>query len=60
MALENHIDSLKKRHARLDQMIREEEAHPGADDLNLHRLKSQKLSLKDEIERLLHGQRVAA
>jgi hypothetical protein len=60
MALENRIDSLKQRHARIDQMLREEEARLGADDLVIHRLKAQKLGVKDEIERLLHGQRVAA
>jgi hypothetical protein len=60
MAFENHIESLKKKHARLDQMLREEEARPGADDMVLHRLKLQKLSLKDEIQSLLHGQRIAA
>ena len=60
MAFENHIESLRKKHAHLDRMLREEEARPGSDDLVLHRLKLQKLSLKDEIERLLHGERVAA
>ncbi len=60
MALDNHIESLKKKHARIDQMLHEEEARPGADITVLHRLKSQKLGLKDEIERLLHGHRVAA
>ncbi len=60
MALENHIESLKKKHARIDQMLREEETRLGADDLVLHKLKSQKLVLKDEIERLLHGHRIAA
>jgi hypothetical protein len=60
MALENRIDSLKLRHARIDQMLREEEARLGADDTVLHRLKTQKLGLKDEIERLLHGHRIAA
>jgi len=60
MALDNHIESLRKKHARIDQMLHEEETRPGADDLVIHRLKSQKLGVKDEIERLLHGQRVAA
>lgn len=60
MALDNYIESLKKKHARIDQMLREEEVRPGADVVVLHRLKSQKLSLKDQIERLLHGHRVAA
>ncbi|MDR3450990.1 MAG: DUF465 domain-containing protein [Alphaproteobacteria bacterium] len=52
MALENHIESLKKQHARMKEMVREEEAHPAADDTLLHRLKSKKLALKDEIQRL--------
>ncbi|MGB9152174.1 MAG: DUF465 domain-containing protein [Alphaproteobacteria bacterium] len=60
MALDSHIESLKKKHARIDQMLRDEESRPGADDLVLHRLKTQKLGLKDEIERLLHGHRLAA
>jgi hypothetical protein len=60
MAFESHIEFLKKKHARLDHMLREEQARPAPDDLVLHRLKSEKLGLKDEIERLLHGARVAA
>jgi hypothetical protein len=60
MALEKHIESLKRKHARIDQMLREEEIRPGADHAVIHRLKSQKLGLKDEIERLLHGHRIAA
>jgi hypothetical protein len=60
MAFENHITMLKKKHARIDSMLQEEEARPSADDLVIHRLKLQKLGIKDEIERLLHGDRVAA
>jgi len=60
MALENRIDSLKKQHSRLDQMLRAEEAHPGTDDIVIHRLKAQKLALKDQIEQLLHTTQVAA
>jgi len=60
MALENRIDSLKKQHARLDQLLHAEEIRPCADDMVVHRLKSQKLALKDQIEQLLHETRVAA
>ncbi|MDR3425713.1 MAG: DUF465 domain-containing protein [Alphaproteobacteria bacterium] len=60
MALEHRIDSLKKRHARIDEMLRQEELRHGADHLALQRLKSLKLILKDEIERLLQDQRVTA
>ncbi|MDE1900694.1 MAG: YdcH family protein [Alphaproteobacteria bacterium] len=60
MALENRIDSLKKQHARLDQMLRAEEARAGGDEIAIHRLKQQKLAVKDQIEFLLHGAREAA
>ena len=60
MALENRIESLKQKHARLDQMLHQEEARVGADDGVIHHLKLQKLDVKDEIERLLHGHRIAA
>ena len=60
MALEKRIESLKQQHARLDQMLRREETHPGADEMVIHRLKAQKLGLKDESERLLHSSRSAA
>ncbi len=60
MALDSHIDSLKRKHAQIDQKIHEELNHPGSDDMELHRLKAQKLELKDEIERLRHSQRIAA
>lgn len=60
MALEKHIESLKRQHARLDMMLRAEEASPGADRAAVLRLKSEKLAIKDKIEQLLHGERVAA
>ena len=53
MALAHRIDSLRKRHAYIDRMLHEEEHHLGADDMVLRRLKSLKLFLKDEIERLM-------
>ncbi len=60
MALERHIEALKQKHARLDQMLRQEELRVGADSVELNRLKAMKLGVKDEIERLIHGQRAAA
>jgi hypothetical protein len=60
MALEHRIESLKKRHADIDQKLRKEEFRLGANQIDLNRLKSLKLSLKDEIERLLQGERVTA
>lgn len=60
MALENRIEALKKKHADIDQQLREKSLGMGEDHLVLSRLKSLKLSVKDEIERLVHDQSVAA
>ena len=43
MAFESHVEFLKKKHARLDNMLREEQARPAPDVLILHHLKSEKL-----------------
>jgi len=60
MALEQRIESLKKRHAQIDLMIQAEEAHPLSDPVLLQQLKRQKLNLKDEMTNLSYGQRQAA
>ncbi len=60
MALENRIEALRKKHAEIDQHLHEEALRAGADHLALHHLKSLKLSLKDEIERLSQDRRAVA
>jgi hypothetical protein len=60
MALESRIESLKRKHAFFDQRIHQEEGRIGADAGVIQRWKCEKLKLKDEIEQLLHGQRIAA
>ena len=60
MALEKRIEALKKKHADIDQQLREKSLSMGEDHLVLSRLKSLKLSVKDEIERLVRDQSVAA
>ena len=60
MALEQRIDSLKKRHAHIDHIVHEEEIRPVPDIVRLHELKRMKLQLKDEVVRLTHGQEEAA
>lgn len=49
MSLTDRIETLKSRHAALEQAIHEEEARPHPDDDVLHDLKKRKLKLKDEI-----------
>jgi hypothetical protein len=60
MALENHIEALRKKHANIDQQLREEALRVGTDSLAISRLKALKLNVKDEIERLLQERRVVA
>jgi hypothetical protein len=55
MALEQRIETLKKRHTEIDYQVRSEEARPFPDAIRLHHLKHQKLNLKDEIARLTEG-----
>ena len=52
MSLDSHLTELSERHRMLDRRIVEELARPGSDDLEIRRLKQEKLKLKEEIERL--------
>ncbi len=52
MALAAHIAELAEKHKLLKRRIEEEVARPGSDDAEIHRLKLEKLKLKDEIARL--------
>lgn len=52
MALAAHIAELAEKHRLLGRRIEEEVARPGSDDVEIHRLKLQKLKLKDQIARL--------
>ena len=49
MSIDDRIDSLKSRHATLEAKIVEEENHPHPDEVNLLKLKKQKLAIKDEL-----------
>lgn len=60
MALEQRIETLRKKHTDIDARIMEEQARPYPDDLLIHRMKSEKLHLKDEMSRLMSGERRAA
>lgn len=52
MALGAHIAELTEKHRHLERRIEEEVSRPGSDDLEIHRMKLEKLKLKDEIARL--------
>ncbi|MCB1491969.1 MAG: DUF465 domain-containing protein [Rhodobiaceae bacterium] len=52
MQFEAHLVELQRKHRTLDQLIEEEMAHPGADDLRIGELKRKKLRIKEEIAKL--------
>ena len=56
MSMHEHVDSLRSKHARLKQLIDEELHRPLPDQVTVSRLKKEKLRIKDEIERLEHGE----
>ncbi|MGM0583456.1 MAG: YdcH family protein [Pseudomonadota bacterium] len=52
MNLAGHLDQLRRKHADLGRLIEQEERRPGADNLEIKRLKREKLKLKEEIEKI--------
>ena len=52
MSLEAHIRELESRHRKLEDQIADMMNHPSVDDLEIKKLKLEKLHLKEEIERL--------
>ena len=60
MSLDSHLSELQRRHQTLSQQIAEREQSPASDDVHLHELKRKKLLLKDEIEKLRHGNEARA
>lgn len=55
MSMHEHVDSLRTKHARLEEMIDEEQHRPMPDQSTVSRLKKEKLRIKEEIERLRGG-----
>jgi len=51
MSLASHVETLKRKHEKLEHDIVETERHPGADHVEIAALKREKLRVKDEIEK---------
>ncbi len=52
MALSAHLAELAEKHRLLKQKIAQEVARLGSDDIEIHRLKLEKLKIKDQMARL--------
>ena len=52
MSVQEHVDSLRHKHAHLEHLIDEELHRPMPDQSVLARMKKEKLRIKEEIERL--------
>ena len=52
MAMSAHLAELAEKHRTLEERIDQATASPATDDLEIRRLKQEKLKLKDEMERL--------
>jgi hypothetical protein len=52
MTLAAHLAELSEKHRLLEQRLQEEMSRPGSDDIEIRRLKREKLKLKDEMAKL--------
>jgi hypothetical protein len=52
MALSSHLAELSEKHRSLERQIEQELSRPSADDLEIAKLKKEKLKIKDEIVKL--------
>lgn len=52
MPVQEHVESLRSKHARLEELIEEELHRPLPDQGVISRLKKEKLKIKEEIERI--------
>lgn len=52
MALSAHLAELSEKHQMLERKLQEELARPGADEVQISRLKKEKLRIKDEMSKL--------
>ncbi len=52
MPMQEHVESLRSKHARLEELIEEELHRPLPDQGVISRLKKEKLRIKEQIERI--------
>ena len=52
MALNAHLDTLKRKHQAMSEAVENAQRAPGVDDLQVASMKKDKLRLKEEINRL--------
>ena len=52
MTLAAHLAELSEKHRLLEMKIQEELARPGSDDLQISKLKREKLKIRDEMSKL--------
>ncbi len=55
MNLERHLVELRRKHIELEEIINTEQKRPGVSDLEIKRLKKEKLYLKDRISKVVQG-----
>ncbi|MEW9919697.1 YdcH family protein [Marimonas sp. MJW-29] len=52
MALNAHLETLKRKHQEMSEAVERAQRSPGIDDLEVATMKKEKLRLKEEIARL--------
>ena len=52
MSMNGHLAELRKKHQSLSEAVEAAQRRPGMDDLEIARMKKQKLQIKEEIARL--------
>lgn len=52
MALNAHLETLKRKHQEMSEAVESAQRSPGVDDLQVAAMKKEKLRLKEEITRL--------
>ena len=55
MNIDKHLEELRRKHIKLQEMIDNEQKQPSVSQLKLTSLKKQKLKLKDLIKKFSHG-----